>query len=138
MIRKTKLKDIEGLNKIGNSYKKDFDKLFHLETEINKDFAILLTYEEENAILGFLYALDFGDNIDILYIAVDSNYHGKGIGTNLLKYFVDNYQDTNKTITLEVAENNKKAYNLYKKFDFKIINIRKGYYQGIDAYLMRR
>ena len=138
MIRKTELDDIEKINNIGENFKKNFSRLFHLETEINNDFAILLTFEEKNEILGFLYALDFEDNIDLLYIAVDENYQQKGIGTQLLQYFVNNYQVNNKTITLEVAENNEKAYNLYKKFNFKIINIRKGYYEGIDAYLMRR
>ena len=44
----------------------------------------------------------------------------------------------NKSITLEVNKNNIPALNLYKKFEFKEVAIRKGYYQGIDGILMER
>ena len=43
-----------------------------------------------------------------------------------------------KKITLEVNINNTIALNLYKKFNFKEVAIRKGYYNGIDAILMER
>lgn len=39
-------------------------------------------------------------------------------------------------ITLEVAVNNKSALNLYKKLGFKIVTIRKNYYENSDGYLM--
>ena len=68
MIRKATLVDIKFLNKIGSELNPNFSKLFHLETEVTKDFGIVLVYEDENKIKGFLYALDFGNNIDLLKI----------------------------------------------------------------------
>ena len=43
-----------------------------------------------------------------------------------------------KSISLEVRENNYPAIRLYKKFNFSERAIRKGYYQGIDGILMVR
>ena len=39
---------------------------------------------------------------------------------------------------LEVNTENIAAINLYKKFNFEIINTRKKYYEGKDAYIMER
>ncbi len=138
MIRKATKEDIAKINEIGSQSNADFAKLFHLETEVTKDFAIVLVSMEDAIIKGFIYALDFGDNIDLLYIAVDSTYQNQKIATKMLKFFVDNYQVNNKTITLEVAVNNYKALKLYEKFNFYEVNRRKEYYGKIDALLMRR
>ena len=73
MIRKANLADVNFLNAIGKQYNSNFANLFHLETEMAKNFAIILVYEEKD-ILGFLYALDFGDNIDLLYIITEQNH----------------------------------------------------------------
>ena len=39
-------------------------------------------------------------------------------------------------ILLEVRCDNNNAIKLYKKYNFKIINIRKKYYDNMDAYVM--
>ena len=41
-----------------------------------------------------------------------------------------------ETIDLEVNSLNKKAINLYQKYGFKTVSIRKKYYNGIDGFLM--
>ncbi len=137
MLREAGTKDISLLNKIGEQVKPNFKDLFALDTEINNENAIILVYEESKKILGFLYALDLIDNIDLLYIIVDKDAQNKQIGTKLMQYFITNYQK-DKTITLEVSVDNTIALKLYQKFDFKEVNRRKGYYHGIDAYLLRR
>ena len=55
-----------------------------------------------------------------------------------MDYLIANYQKKNKSITLEVAINNEPAFALYKKYAFKEVNRRKGYYDGVDALIMRR
>lgn len=138
MIRKAKEEDLAIINKIGVEYNPNFIKLFHIDTEINNKMAIVLVNDEDNAINGFLYALDFEDNLDLLYIIVDESKRNMQIGSKLMKYFVENYQVINKTITLEVAINNIPAIKLYQKFNFYEVNKRKGYYHGVDALIMRR
>ena len=34
--------------------------------------------------------------------------------------------------------NNELAIKLYEKYNFKIVTIRKSYYDGVDGYLMER
>lgn len=138
MIRKAILADIDDLNKIGVELNPNFSKLFHLETEVTKNYSIVLVFEEEKVIKGFLYALDLGNNIDLMYIIVAKNYRGKKIGSKLMNYFISNYQTDEKSITLEVAVNNISAIALYRKYNFIEVNKRKGYYNGIDAIIMRR
>ena len=88
----------------------------------------------DNKIVGFLDYSVMYEKIEINYIFVIEEYRKKGIAYNLIKYVIDNYDFEN--ITLEVNVNNTNAINLYKKLGFKIINIRKCYYDGVDGYLM--
>ena len=135
MIRKATKKDVIAINKLGNKLHENFTTTFHIETEIDSNIAIVLVSEDSNNINGYLYALDFGDNIDLLSIYVNEENQGQHIGTNLVKYLINKNKD--KTITLEVASNNLRAYNLYKKLGFKIVNTRKKYYNNDDAYIMK-
>ena len=97
----------------------------------------IITYMENNKIIGFLlYSLIY-DRIEIEQFEVQKIKRGKGIGDKLLKYLIQTYQNTNiKNITLEVKEDNKVAINLYKKYGFKTIALREKYYNGVNALLM--
>lgn len=107
-----------------------------MESEINSNISIVLVSVDNNIVNGYLYAQDLGDNIDLLSIFVDNKYRLKHIGSSLLDFLINEYPD--KTITLEVEENNESALALYKKLNFKIVNTRKNYYKDNDAYLMKR
>ena len=100
------------------------------------NFNKILAYIEENNVLGFIDYSKMYENMEINYIFVKEEYRKKGIASKLLKYIINNNDFLN--ITLEVNINNKNAIKLYEKFDFKTVSIRKGYYNGIDAYLMER
>ena len=52
--------------------------------------------------------------------------------------FKEKLIEKEKPITLEVNENNLPAISLYKKYGFKEVAKRKGYYSGIDAILMEK
>lgn len=138
MIRKAQKKDIDNIYDICIQYDDNFKNTYLLDTEIDKDYSIMLVDEDDGIIRAFLYAQDFIDNIDLLFLIVDNKQRKKGIASNLMKYFVDNYVVNNKTITLEVAKNNFNAIKLYEKYGFKTINVRKNYYKDIDALVMRR
>ena len=57
-----------------------------------------------------------------------------------MEYLVDDCnQKQCSVISLEVRKSNFKAQNLYKKFDFIEMNVRKGYYEdGEDALFMMK
>ena len=134
MIRVASSKDVDEINTLGSILHENFASTFHIETEIDSELAIVLVSENPDYIDAYLYALDFGDNIDLLSIFVAEEKRNKQIGTKLLKYLINNYcyQD-NKTITLEVSSANIPAYTLYKKLDFKVVGKRNKYYGNEDA-----
>lgn len=138
MIRKAKKSDLDKIYQLCEQYQSDFRKLFFLEQELNNSYAILLVEEEKKDIVSFVLAHDFEDNLDILFFIVDENYQNEGLGSKLMDFFVDNYAINNKTITLEVAKDNINALKLYTKFNFKEVYVREGYYNGVDAIIMRR
>ena len=101
----------------------------------NNPFGNYLLLVEDNEIIGYLYYSDIYDRVEINQIEIKSNYRRNGKATMLMHKLID---DTNKSITLEVNKNNIPALNLYKKFDFNEVAIRKNYYNGVDGILMER
>ncbi len=138
MIRVANKNDVMEINKLGSKLHENFDVTFHIETEIDSEIAIVLVSENPNNIDGYLYALDFGDNIDLLSIFVDEARRNEHIGTKMLTYLINNYcYQGAKSITLEVSCANIAAYSMYKKLNFKVVGQRKNYYGNEDAYIMK-
>ena len=116
--------------------KASFIDLNELSKEIGKNpFGKVLVYKENDEIIAYLYYSEIYERIEINNIEVKSDSRNKGIGTKLLKKLTETVE---KSISLEVRENNYPAIRLYKKFNFSERAIRKGYYQGIDGILMVR
>ena len=134
LIRKATNKDIEQINILGEQLHHNFVKTYHIETEIDNTMAIVLVAENKG-IVGYLYAIDLGDNIDLLSIFVDKNSRYQHIGTDLIDKLKSLNKD--KTIILEVSSTNTAAISLYKKSDFKEVGIRKNYYKNSDAIIMK-
>lgn len=97
-------------------------------------FNKIIGYYINDLLVAFLDYSVMYEKIEINYIFVINEYRRRNIAYNLIKYVIDNYEFDN--ITLEVNINNIGAISLYKKLGFKVISIRKNYYDGIDGYLM--
>jgi len=72
-------------------------------------------------------------------IAVDPAHHRQGVGTRLLLALAREALARDATaLTLEVRLSNKGAQEMYKRFGFKPVGVRKGYYAdtGEDALVM--
>ena len=104
------------------------------EIDINP-FAKYYVYIEENIVIGYIYYSDIYDRIEINQIEVDIDHRNKKIGTKLMEQLT---KYINKSITLEVKEDNYIAIKLYNNFGFKKVATRKGYYGSIDGILMER
>ena len=72
------------------------------------------------------------DITDLIYIIVDTEYRRQKIASKLLEYLIEE----SEKILLEVRCDNDNAIKLYKNYNFKIINIRKKYYNNVDGYVM--
>jgi len=102
-------------------------------------FARRIEYVIEDKVSGYLeYSLIY-DRIEIDNFSVLEEYRNQGIGTKLMSYLVSlaiSLRVVN--ITLEVRVSNDIAINLYKKFGFREVALRKYYYGDEDGILMEK
>lgn len=90
-------------------------------------------------IVGFLGAWYMLDEAHIVSVGVRNDYRGFGIGELLLIGAIEQAQQRRMhTVTLEVRSSNYIAQNLYKKYGFETMGVRKGYYSDNreDALIM--
>lgn len=130
MVNNCELKDLDSIKKLGRLINHNFDKVNKLEEIINNKE--IKGYYIDNELVGIIIYKTLYDTTDLLYIVVDKIYRNKNIASTLLENLI---KESNKII-LEVRCDNKNAIKLYKKYNFKIINIRKNYYDNMDAYVM--
>ena len=117
----------------------NFDKNKVMYDIENNPFTNYYVYKVEDKIVGYINYQVMYERSELININVLDSYQGKGIASLLMeRMFHDLKQKKVVDITLEVRIDNIKAINLYKKYDFKEVSIRKGYYQGIDGILMKK
>lgn len=137
MIRLATKKDLDRIYELGSLISSNFKNTYNVSKYIEDNKYIILVNEDE-IVNGLLIVYENIDYLEIEAIVVDLSYRRKGIANKLLNYLTSNYTKNKKEILLEVAVNNTSAINLYKKNNFEIINIRKKYYNGIDAFIMKQ
>lgn len=95
-------------------------------------------------IAGFIMIRLAGDEAELITIAVDPKWRGKGIGAALLRaVFEDLLMSPARRMFLEVAEDNPAAITLYRHQGFAEVGRRQGYYarasgQPATALVMAR
>lgn len=127
------------ISDLKNSFPQIFTKIDVNKVLVDSKFTQTFTYVENNKIVGvILYDLIY-ERCELIQIEVLENYRNQKIASKLLTYMIADCQKNHiENITLEVKITNQPAINLYKKFGFKEVAIRKRYYQGIDAILMEK
>lgn len=91
--------------------------------------------------LAYYFASYIEGEISLNRIGVLKEFRRENIGTELMEHFMSLGEKLGaKSYILEVSVKNRAAINLYEKFAFKIIDIRKNYYQKSheDAYIMQK
>ncbi|PZM84547.1 MAG: ribosomal-protein-alanine N-acetyltransferase [Candidatus Melainabacteria bacterium] len=95
---------------------------------------------ESKQLIGYSgYWLIGGDEAHITTLAVHQDYRRKRVGEVLLiNNILTCRREGAKWLTLEVRVSNEKAQNLYFKFGFKNLGVRRHYYQdnGEDALML--
>ena len=90
-------------------------------------------------VVGYGGVMSYGDEAHITIIAVDPDHQRRKIGTRLLYELVaDGIRMGARAVSLEVRMSNTGAQDLYRRFGFRPVGVRKGYYQetGEDALVM--
>ena len=94
---------------------------------------------EDGKILGYLGVMFVMDELHINTIGVLPDFEGKGIAAALMDDAWRDAKERNiERATLEVAVSNKRAQDLYYRYGFKPVGIRKNYYDkiGEDALVL--
>jgi len=141
IIRHMKEKDLDQVCRIESALFSDpWSRQGFLDC-LQLDYVITLVISKGEKIAGYgcLYlVLDEGD---IMNIAIDADFQGKGLGRRLLDALLDEGQ-LRGTVTffLEVRKSNVPAFGLYTSRGFNQIAIKKNFYQKPveDALVMKK
>ena len=136
MIRELKNTDIEELTKLLLNYDKNIQNHFNFKEYLKDDIYNQYVYVIDDKIVGYILITIIDDLVEIHLLYVDNLFRNQKIGTKLMNYIINKY--SNYRFLLEVSINNYIVIKLYENKNFKIINIRKKYYDDIDAYVMER
>ena len=120
------LADFIEIEPIYNSHFDDFWSSQNLKAELeNKSYKCIVA-KQNSEIVGFASIWFSVDDAHITNIVVHKAYRHNGIGKLLLE-----------KLTLEVNTKNEIAQDMYLKYGFRNLGIRKKYYDGKeDAYIM--
>ena len=103
---------------------------------------LYLVAEEGDTLIGYAGMMFTGGlQADVVTLAVDPAYWGRGTGTALLLALVgEAVRRGCHEVLLEVRKDNPRARQLYLRHGFAEIGVRRGYYQpsGVDAVVMRK
>jgi ribosomal-protein-alanine N-acetyltransferase len=95
-------------------------------------------------VAGFIVSRIGADEAEILSVAIDPGYRGRGLSRDLLLTHLGHLAGRGvRTVFLEVEENNQPARRLYHRTGFATVGRRERYYQQpggeqLNALLMRR
>lgn len=95
----------------------------------------------EKAVAGYIIAFSIGPDAEVLNVAVDPAYRGRGLAGEMLdSVLIQLGAGGVRTAFLEVRESNRAARRLYGSRGFKEIGRRRNYYRRPveDALVMRR
>lgn len=102
----------------------------------------------DGVLIGYLL-YQVSDVAQLLRIGTHPSHRRQGVAEQLLHHWLDVIQQKNDAMfgapcfaILEVDTTNRAAVDLYQKFDFEMIHIRKNYYQNThghtDALIMQK
>jgi len=102
-----------------------------------RSFSIVAVHDDE--VLGYAIGWFLDDEVHLVNIAVKRVHQEHGIGSLLLGSVIEEACAEDKLIiTLEVRASNVGAQEFYRRFMFRVIGVRRGYYSDNreDAVLM--
>ena len=132
-IKKMKISDLDS---IAENLYEDFDDFWNynvFKSELENKNSKYIVAKQNNEIVGFAGIWIAIDIAHITNIVVKKDLRKQGIGTIILQELIKLCKELKMNeVTLEVNENNSKAINLYKKFGFEQVGLRKKYYKNTD------
>ncbi|MBD3185077.1 ribosomal-protein-alanine N-acetyltransferase [Candidatus Poribacteria bacterium] len=139
-VDRMKIRDLDQVMRIErNAFTMPWNRwMFEKELQ-NPDRSHFLVIRDGKNVVGYIGFWLLVDEAHIVTIAVRQDYRQRGAGSLLMASALNLAEKLNADkVTLEVRVSNHSAQNLYKKFGFKAVAIRRRFYSdtGEDAYIM--
>lgn len=96
---------------------------------LSDEKSVTLAAFSDSVLCGFITGVYLLDTADIYSVAVSEEYRKTGVGKRLLEEFFSALPNDVQAVNLEVRESNFPAINLYKKFGFEAVGLRKDFYR---------
>lgn len=124
-------------------YKESFPlkkiSLEKIDVILSEKYSEVWGYFDKDVLVGFLYFWIMTDSIEIMDIGVDEAYRSQGVATKLMNELIKKQKKIEKTVFLEVRQDNIPAISLYAKLGFECYGERESYYpDGMKALLFRK
>jgi len=107
-----------------------------IKNAIKGNYIIFLLAFEKEKIVGYLIGgHHFGGITSVMWIAVDDNYQGRGIGSKLMNKYISlsKKEGAHKVVlTVTIRDN----IGFYERLGFKVQSFSKKDYFGLDSYIM--
>lgn len=128
---------ISDLEEIKDTLLSDFDDFWNVNTfkeELVNPNSKYIMAKINDKIVGFAGIWKAVDDVHITNIVTAKDFRKQNIGSALLLSLIElaKTEKNINSITLEVNSNNIPAQKLYEKFGFKVVGLRKKYYNNID------
>ena len=128
---------LEHLKQIEENIEEEFDKFWNkevLKSELdNPASSYIVALDENKNVVGYAGIWQPLEEAQITKIVTKKDKRQNKIGTKMIEKLIDMAKERKLSdITLEVNINNLPAINLYKKYQFKEVGLRKKYYNNID------
>ena len=133
---------ISDLNEIEDVLFSDFDDFWNVNifrSELLNPNSKYIVAKINDEIVGFAGIWKAVDVVHITNLVTAKKFRRQNIGSKLLSKLIQMAEAEKgiTAITLEVNSNNIPAQKLYEKFNFKVVGLRKKYYNNTeDAILM--
>lgn len=90
--------------------------------------------------IGFIIAAPYEGELDtseIVAVALEPKYQGKGIGKRLLEFALKNLKESNtQAVIAHVAEGNNASLRLFLAKGFLPVSVKKAFYRSQDAIML--
>lgn len=128
--------NLSDLEQISSNLQIEFDEFWNyniLKSAFQNPNNIVLVAKENETIFGFSVINIILDEATIENIVTKKDMRNKHIASNLMEEIIKICKEKSlSSLTLEVNYLNTPAINLYKKFNFQNIGLRKKYYNNTD------
>jgi ribosomal-protein-alanine N-acetyltransferase len=110
---------------------------------LNNEYQPWVLRDASRMLVGYFLMMPVVDEAHLLNITVRAQLHGHGFGRGLLDKTIALAREGNMhSVLLEVRPSNQRAVDIYQRYGFSRIGIRRGYYPAAkgareDAIVMR-